>query len=525
MAAFLKDRVVNLASIALNKDDQEKLYPLFVLIILQGVISASSMVVEIVAGRMIAPYVGMSLYTWTAIIAVVLAGFSIGNWIGGKIATSKITTALRVSGGVMMFAAMSTACAGLMLRLLATPIISNTSEPLVAISLITMGAFFLPSVLAGIPAPILTVAAMRGRSNSEYALGSMYAVGAFGAIIGTVAAGFLFIPHFGSTSTLILVSVVYIASSILCFWLGRGQMHQLFVTLPGAAILFLTSLYVLDQPQVCDHESEYFCIRVVYLYPLRPNETKLMVIDHLAHGISNLKNPRVMYTPHAALLDGLARERMKAKSTFNSFHIGGGTYSIPRAWYDRGFSNITVAEIDPVVTEVAADNFWLNRKSIRIEHEDARLLLQRENIKYDVIIGDAFTDIAVPEHLITVEFFDLVSQRLTTDGVFLMNFMDNVERLDAFSAVFVSLQAVFKNVEVWTEASSPQKGERRVFVFLASNKKSDFNSIRLRVPEYTRFSVLDDTFITSIIERKSPRLLTDDHAPLAYLMGFDPILN
>ena len=139
-----------------------------------------------------------------------------------------------------------------------------------------------------------------------------------------------------------------------------------------------------------------------------------MVIDHLAHGISNLKNPRVMYTPHAALLDGLARERMKSKSTFNSFHIGGGTYSIPRAWYDRGFSNITVAEIDPVVTEVAADNFWLNRGLIRIEHEDARLLLQRENIKYDVIIGDAFTDIAVPEHLITVEFFDLVNQRLMT---------------------------------------------------------------------------------------------------------------
>jgi len=142
-----------------------------------------------------------------------------------------------------------------------------------------------------------------------------------------------------------------------------------------------------------------------------------------------------------------------------------------------------------------------------------------------VIIGDAFTDIAVPEHLVTVDFFELVSQRLKTDGVFLMNFMDNVDRLDAFSAVAFSLKSVFENVEVWTEASSPQKGERRVFVFLASGKKSDFNSIRLRAPEDTRFSVLDDTFIASILERKSPKLLTDDHAPLAYLMGFDPILN
>jgi len=56
------------------------------LIGLQAGISSSSLVVEIVAGRMIAPYVGMSLYTWTSIIAVVLAGFSVGHWWGGRIA-------------------------------------------------------------------------------------------------------------------------------------------------------------------------------------------------------------------------------------------------------------------------------------------------------------------------------------------------------------------------------------------------------------------------------------------------------
>ncbi|MCB2099553.1 MAG: fused MFS/spermidine synthase, partial [Rhodobacterales bacterium] len=48
--------------------------------------SAGGLTVEIVAGRMIAPYVGMSLYTWTAIIAVVLAGLSVGHWIGGRLA-------------------------------------------------------------------------------------------------------------------------------------------------------------------------------------------------------------------------------------------------------------------------------------------------------------------------------------------------------------------------------------------------------------------------------------------------------
>lgn len=52
---------------------------LSLLLILQIVVSAASLVVEIVAGRMLAPYVGMSLYTWTSVIAVVLAGFSAGH--------------------------------------------------------------------------------------------------------------------------------------------------------------------------------------------------------------------------------------------------------------------------------------------------------------------------------------------------------------------------------------------------------------------------------------------------------------
>lgn len=45
-----------------------------------------TMVIELVAGRILAPYVGVSLYTWTSIIGVVLAGISLGNYLGGKIA-------------------------------------------------------------------------------------------------------------------------------------------------------------------------------------------------------------------------------------------------------------------------------------------------------------------------------------------------------------------------------------------------------------------------------------------------------
>src|SRR5438874_5603970 len=48
--------------------------------------NGSLLVLELVAGRVLAPTVGVSLYTWTAVIGVVLAGISLGSWIGGKIA-------------------------------------------------------------------------------------------------------------------------------------------------------------------------------------------------------------------------------------------------------------------------------------------------------------------------------------------------------------------------------------------------------------------------------------------------------
>ena len=48
--------------------------------------SAILLVLEITAGRLIAPYVGVTIYSWTSIIGVILAGLSLGNWLGGRLA-------------------------------------------------------------------------------------------------------------------------------------------------------------------------------------------------------------------------------------------------------------------------------------------------------------------------------------------------------------------------------------------------------------------------------------------------------
>lgn len=500
------------------------LIPLWLLIFLQAGISASSLIVEIVAGRMIAPYVGMSLYTWTSIIAVVLAGFSVGHWWGGKIASLQTERALRLTAWIMIAAAGTTAAATLLLRAFAGPVVEAFTHPLTAITTLSALAFFLPSLFAGVPAPVLTVAAMRGRNRSEQALGSMFAAGAFGAIAGTLLAGFVFVPWIGSVKTLFVITLLYAIAALICFRLGNTVPRGYIASVSGIGIAIAIGMWALNSPPVCDRESSYYCIRTVALSDNADDPVNLMVVDHLAHGISAREAPRVMFTEHAAMLDALPRMRM-GRTDFTSFHIGGGSYSVPRAWVDRGITDITIAEIDPAVTEIATDNFWFDPATATILHEDARVALKRSDQRYDVIVGDAFTDIAAPEHLVTQQFFELVSDRLSPDGIFTMNLIDNVDRLDALAAVIVTLRGVFSSVEVWTDAELPQAGERRVFILLASEADSAVSTIEARAPDLSRFQVLDNAFIDSILHRNKSQILTDDHVPLAHLMGFDPAVD
>lgn len=508
----------------MDTPDHRPLSPLWFLIFLQAAISASSLVVEIVAGRMIAPYVGMSLYTWTSIIAVVLAGFSVGHWWGGRIAGSDTRRAFRLTGWTMIAAACTTAGATLLLRTFAEPVLEALDHPLAAITTLSVLAFFLPSLFAGVPAPVLTVAAMRGREQSERALGAMFAAGAIGAIAGTLLAGFVFVPLIGSVSTLLIIAAVYAVAALALFGLGGASRGAFGVSVGGIGVAVLIGLGAMGLPSVCDRESSYYCIRTVAMSDDPQDPVNLMVVDHLAHGISGREEPRVMYTEHAAMLDALPRMRM-GRTDFTSFHIGGGTYSVPRAWADRGITGITIAEIDPEVTAVAAEAFWFDPGTATVLHSDARLALRNGTQKFDVIVGDAFTDIAVPEHLVTQEFFQLVSDRLEPNGVFAMNLIDTVDRLDALAAVVTTLWAVFPSVEVWTEAARPVPGQRRVFVLLASATDSPVSSIMAGVPAPMRFDVLGSAFIDGLLQQKQARVLTDDLAPLSRLMGFDRVID
>src|SRR5512137_1250883 len=103
------------------------------------------MILELVAGRIIAPYVGVSLYTWTGVIGVILAGMSLGNYLGGRLADR--SASLRLLGGVFLLAGLLSAA---VLAVDALGLRLPDAWPIVLrIILLTAAIFFLPSAVLG----------------------------------------------------------------------------------------------------------------------------------------------------------------------------------------------------------------------------------------------------------------------------------------------------------------------------------------------------------------------------------------
>jgi spermidine synthase len=487
--------------------------------------SACGMVMEIVAGRLIAPYVGMSLYTWTAIIAVVLAGLSLGHWIGGVLAAPEVDA--RAGAGrvakALALAAISSLASLVLLRAVSALLLESGAGPITVIIGLAGALFFLPSMFVGIVSPILTKLAVdAGPLDPGRIIGRMYALGALGSIAGTLAAGYLFISWIGSTGTVITVSAVYAALALaMRLRLGAGFFALLAVA-GGGLFWWGTATNAFQSP--CRVESDYFCIRIADFPDTKEGAGRMMILDHLVHSINDRDNPGLLYSPYIHFVDEAAKLRLGPNGGPSAFFIGGGGYSLPRAWANEyGTGDLMVAEIDPAVTKAARDHLWLSGAAprLKIVHRDARVALQAlpRTPTFDVIFGDAFHDITVPAHLVTRQFHDEVAARLKPSGFYAVNVVDNKRFPRFLFSLIKTLRADFKSVEAWITVGEVDAGGRETFVVLASAEPTP--AVRIASTGGVGrnwFRWPEDDMRRRLAEASIP-ILTDDFAPVDRLMS------
>jgi len=98
---------------------------------------------------------------------------------------------------------------------------------------------------------------------------------------------------------------------------------------------------------------------------------------------------------------------------------GTGTFSTQ---LNHHFNNVTIegVEIDEKITKLAYEYFELS-DNVTVTTYDGRAYLQAIDKKYDIIMVDAYQDITIPFQMSSVEFFTLVKEHLTLDGVMVVN--------------------------------------------------------------------------------------------------------
>ena len=99
--------------------------------------------------------------------------------------------------------------------------------------------------------------------------------------------------------------------------------------------------------------------------------------------------------------------------------MGSGTYAKE---IERYFENvdITGVEIDEKITALAK-KYFNQSEDITVYTYDGRAFLAATTEKYDVIMVDAYQDITIPFQMSSIEFFTLVKEHLTDDGIMITN--------------------------------------------------------------------------------------------------------
>ena len=482
-------------------------------------VSAGSMALEIVAGRALAPYVGMSLYSWTVIIAVVLAGLSVGHWIGGLL--SDRVSSLKTAVAVTLSLAAVTTISSLGLLKFIEPSVSGL-DPVSHVTWLSMGAFFLPSTLAGIISPVLTKLALDQNEPNKHGriLGLMFALGAFGAILGTLASGLVLISWIGTSGSVTLISCLYAILSIP-FWAGiaRSIVTIAIIIGSGTALYFPAKLGLGNS---CLEETEYFCVRIDELV-FNGRKGRLMALDHLAHGVNDRDDPAMLLSAYVQGVDEIVRHRFQ-KPDLSAFFIGGGSYTLPRAWQTTfPDGRFIVAELDPAVTKVAIEKLWFEpNDQFDIRHGDARLILSSlpEDKKFDVIFGDAFHDISIPPHLVSDEFHQLVKARLKSNGLYVVNVVDSFRKPAFLLSLVETLQKQFLTVELWLDFQSvPAYDARVTWIVIATEKPTINGTFSSKYGLYREWARAPIKRMKDIIGRDNIVALTDDYAPVDRLLS------
>ena len=491
-----------------TKENRERATPAGLVALAVFSAGFSIMLLEVLAGRMMAPYFGNTIYTWTSTIGIVLLALSLGYHLGGRFADQNPHPAPLFR--FLVFASFF---------VLLVPVLKETLlESLYTFFGMKSGLvfwgfvlFFAPSMLLSMTTPYAIRLLYETQENLGSLAGRLYMLGTVGSLAGTFLTGFVLIPMFGITSLLIVLGVLLFVLGILGVEKGRPAYALAFLALL-LLCLYLTGFFTKndDSEVLYRNENFYHTVRV------EKNEERLFLrLDTTYEGGMYLNSRRLPF----GYMELFEIAYMIRPGIRNALCIGAGSFSVPKKIEEYYPNNkIDVVDIDPELFSVARRFFRLDDyRNINFIAADARTHLESKKNRYDFIFNDAYSGVHnIPWQLTTKEFFTVAKSSLRKNGVYAMNIISALEgeKSVLFQSIHRTLGSVFGGVHVFPlQASVP---DRQQNIILVAVNDENFN-MEYYLEELEDFAQFYRPFSEADIDRGF--VFRDDYAPVETIVA------
>jgi spermidine synthase len=468
---------------------------------------AAILVVETLATRLVAPYVGLTLESTTAVIGVALAGIAAGAALGGRWADDfdpwRVVTGALLAGGLGVLAVRP------LVRLLGPGLGPGPTAAVLLVAASTL----VPVAALAMVTPAVTRSRLSGVDGSGTLVGQLSAAGTVGSLLGTFATGFVLVALLPVTAILLVTAAACLLLA-LCTAAARTRAALGGGTL--AAVLLGAALIAI--PGRCDVDTVYYCARVE-TDPDRASG-RVLVLDDLRHSAVDLADPTRLQFAYTRRMADAVDTAFPPGRPLSAVHLGGGGFTMPR-WLaaTRPGSASTVLEVDRGVVELGRRELAVDAiPALDVRVGDARTALAAVPADAaDLVVGDAFGARSVPWHLATAKFAAEVRRVLRPDGIYVLNVIDYDPRR-LLAAETATLAARFPHVLLMIRPDQLAQGAGGNAVLVASDRPLDLSALDARAaargePE----PVLDEAATRRLAGAAAE--LTDDRAPVEQLLG------
>ena len=482
-----------------------KKYKLEIIVFLSGAIG---MGLELIAARVLSPYVGSSNVVWTSIIGIILASMSIGYWIGGKWADKKADTD-KISE-ILLFAALFTSIIPLLETLVVQQIAGLINNLIIAAILCAILVFSIPSFILAMISPF----AVKIKSEEENEIGSLSgrisSLSTIGSIVGTFVMGFILIPNIGVSNINICITLMLVGMSIIIRKTRDKKYNYLILFLISIMLMIIIIgkyIFKINNPDILlDTDSQYSRIWVKQI-ETQQAKYKTLQVDTGLESYINAETGE-MGAKYLGYYDLFEYYNKDAKSTLL---IGGAAYTYPIHYLQKyQDKTIDVVEIDDKMTQIAKNEFGLNTddERLNIYTQDGRSYLNYSKNKYDVILIDAFKGLNAPFELTTYEALINAKKLLNENGVVLTNIVSSLEgkNSDFIKYEYATYKSVFDDVKVFrVNEKDYTESQNIILVGIKGNPEVD-------IDKYEQYQKYIEMQISEFHSDK--KVVTDDYAPI-----------